>query len=434
MITMLAHIEIFADNAWHLAATLRASSEEAVAKGIGGGCWFEYDQAYVIDRMQQGKLTGRSAVSVRHPVSLELSHGDHWPAFLLDLLPGGHARRFWLNRLEPSQADGPGADWALLLQGGGNPPGNLRIREAADQITHRTHPGFALEDILERREHFVDYAEQAGASVAGSSGAQGDAPKFLLVRDHHDRWHADGAIADAKIADHWLIKLPRGPRNSDRQILRNEAAYMATARKVGLTLHEALPIWRENTLFIPRFDRRATPRGVERSGLESLLSAAGVAEFGAKRNHEHFCADLARYSSKPREDLLEYLRRDALNFALGNTDNHGRNQALLKMPDGSVRLSPLYDFAPMFLDEQGIARATRWDRSLEEPGSCPDWGAICDYLAHSHAIEGLRHALSEWADRFDQLPRLMADCGVDEEIIALRRSRIDATSRALPQC
>ncbi len=428
---MLAHIEIFVDNAWRLAATLRASSEKEATKGIGGRCWFEYEQGYVVEYMQQGDLAGLSAVSVRHPVSLELTHGDHWPAFVLDLLPGGHARRFWLNRLPEVQMDGPGADWALLLRGGGNPPGNLRIGEAAQGFSHRDHPGFALEDILARKEHFIEYAEQAGAAVAGSSGAQGDAPKFLLVRDRNDRWHADGAITDDRIAEHWLVKLPRGSRDSDRRILRNEAAYMAVAGEVGLRVHEASPVWRENALFIPRFDRRVTPQGVERYGLESLLSAAGVAEFGAKRNHDVFCEALARYSTQPASDLLEYLLRDALNFALGNTDNHGRNQALLKRPDGSVRLSPLYDFAPMFLDEQGIARATRWARALEEPGSPPDWAAVCDQLADSHSVEGLRQGLSIWADRFEQLPRVMADCGVDQEIITLRHPRIDAIAQSL---
>lgn len=428
---MLAHIEIFVDNAWHLAATLRAASEGEIAKGIGGRCWLEYEQAYVIDRMRRESLEGLSAVSVRYPVSLALNQGDRWPAFMLDLLPSGHARRFWLSRLEEARPDGPGADWALLLAGGGNPPGNLRIREAVPGFSHRDHPGFPLADILARKEHFIDYAEQAGASVAGSSGAQGDAPKFLLVRDHNDRWHADGAIADGEIADHWLVKLPRGSRESDRCILRNEAAYMAVAREVGLAVYEPLPQWRENALFIPRFDRRITAGGVERLGLESLLSASGISEFGPRCDHETFCAALARHSTRSDDDLLEYLRRDALNFALGNTDNHGRNQALLKRSDGSVRLSPLYDFAPMFLDEQGIPRATRWSRAIEEPGSSPDWGAVCDWLEGLHPQTSLRASLRDWRDRFARLPRIMADCGVDEATIAQRRPRIDAVSQAL---
>ena len=72
------------------------------------------------------------------------------------------------------------------------------------------HPGFALSEVLDRHERFIEYAEQSGASVAGSSGAQGDAPKLLLTRDRDDRWHADGVLPDGRVADHWIIKFPRG--------------------------------------------------------------------------------------------------------------------------------------------------------------------------------------------------------------------------------
>ena len=65
-------------------------------------------------------------------------------------------------------------------------------------------------------------------------------------------------------------------------------------------------------------------------------------------------------------EMLEYIRRDLLNLALGNRDNHGRNMAVLKDVDGTMRLAPLYDFGPAFLDARSIVRVFHWDG--EDPG------------------------------------------------------------------
>lgn len=86
------------------------------------------------------------------------------------------------------------------------------------------------------------------------------------------------------------------------------------------------------------------------------------------------CEAISRFFSDPAADIRELVFRDVLNVAMGNTDNHGRNSAVLKTPDGAVRLSPLYDFAPMFLDDQGIPRICRWTGA--QSGGMPDWGAL----------------------------------------------------------
>lgn len=54
------------------------------------------------------------------------------------------------------------------------------------------------------------------------------------------------------------------------------------------------------------------------------------------------------------------MRRDVLNMAMKNTDNHARNTSVQRLPDGTVRLTPVYDFAPMYLDREVIARSCRW--------------------------------------------------------------------------
>jgi serine/threonine-protein kinase HipA len=60
--------------------------------------------------------------------------------------------------------------------------------------------------------------------------------------------------------------------------------------------------------------------------------------------------------TKPQLFLRLVLRERILNIAMGNVDNHCRNTAIIKYATGEVMLSPLYDFAPMFLSPSGISR------------------------------------------------------------------------------
>jgi hypothetical protein len=75
----------------------------------------------------------------------------------------------------------------------------------------------------------------------------------------------------------------------------------------------------------------------------------------------------------PEKELREFVLRDLLDVALGNTDNHARNTSVLKWPDGRIELSPLYDFAPMILDRRMVARVSRWedDRDFRIGGESP---------------------------------------------------------------
>lgn len=44
---------------------------------------------------------------------------------------------------------------------------------------------------------------------------------------------------------------------------------------------------------------------------------------------------------------------------------------------GQIRLTPLYDFAPMYLHPDGIARRIRWEAN---DGGQPDWQRVVDRL------------------------------------------------------
>jgi hypothetical protein len=97
-----------------------------------------------------------------------------------------------------------------------NPPGNIRVKSDIQLFcTYHDHQGFTYEEIINRGIHFLEYAQNSGAIVSGTSGAQGESPKFLLVEDFKGQWHGDGALPDNLIKNSWLVKYPRGKQESD---------------------------------------------------------------------------------------------------------------------------------------------------------------------------------------------------------------------------
>ncbi len=411
-----------------------------VSAGYRGGSHFSYELDYFSEEITTAAAGG---VSCCYPVDFDTHRLSTWPAFLLDILPSGAGRQHWLSHLQIS--DGPSADWQLLLSGAGFPPGNLRIAEAVRdlgqevtpnpegrQIATRDHPGFTLEQILERREHFIEYAATLGAHVAGCSDVQGVAPKFLLVQDYKGHWHAEGALPDSEVASCWIVKFPRGRTEADRTVLANEAPYMAIARALGLNANPDVH-WNNDCLFIRRFDRIVNPdKTVQRLGMESLYSLAGVVDFGTAVPQDLFSRALAHYATDPISTLEEYVKRDCLNVMLGNKDNHGRNTAVLRHEDGRVALTPLFDFAPMYLDPEGIARVSRWPKDQESAGQ-PDWAAVVSHLSglDDGARRELRRSLAAWGRQVQSLADIMEKSGVSSGIIENRMYSIEENAAQL---
>lgn len=317
---------------------------------------------------------------------------------------------------------------------------NQRGRGSAGQSADRrgrSHPpppehfkiGFPRGDIIEQKKHFLDYAEERGAHVAGASSVQGEAPKYLLAEDHAGMFHAEGALPDERVKKFWLVKFPRGRRTDERnqQVVRNEAPYLEVARNFGIRTGDPL-VYEDNVLFVPRFDRKVSGVRIERLGMHSLYAVANIAQYGAAVRHDIYCRALAKVVVDPVEEIQEYLRRDILNLALRNTDNHGRNTAILRT-NGQINLSPLFDFAPMFLDPEGIGRISRWED--EQPGSQPEWAAICEKLKNFIDPVETRNWLAGLGEDVKRLPETMQDCQVDDIIIERLTGWIDEVAAGL---
>jgi len=438
-------VQIFLDRQWRDAAEIDFAAPE---RGHLSATRLDYVAPYVVEQLNNEQIAG-AVVGSRYPVDFSSHSEPHWPAFLLDLLPGGEGRRRWAERLKiPNDLR---AEFKLLEHAAANPAGNLRIKEAAQVRTSPSqsydlpdsagqlvrqdqHPGFSCNDIVSKQEHFIEYAYNLGAAVAGATDVQGEAPKFLMAEDVLGRWHAEGAIADVQVKKRWIVKFPRGKSNADRKIIHNEAKYLEVARRFGVDVGEPLRL-EKDALFIPRFDRCQRNGKTERIAMESLYSVAGIAGFGLPCSHELLCEALMELIL-PEERLqaaLEYIKRDLLNVVMGNTDNHGRNTAILRDRNGRVQLSPLFDFAPMYLDPEGIARVTRWQGSREQGGR-PNWLEVVSFFEPWLDVKALRPFVAELERNVMDVRKTMLLENVDSDIISNRQYAIENQLVLLRQC
>jgi serine/threonine-protein kinase HipA len=412
--TLQCTFEINLNGCWRPAATMELMG--GVETGVGAATRIAYLVEHTLDFLGRKDA---AALSATLPVSLALLRFPTWPAFAVDLLPQGYGRHELARRLDIS-AGARSSDWPLLLAGAGNPIGNLRVAEAAaytqsQSQTSASSRGFTQEEIVSRAETFMEHLAGEGYFVAGSSGVQGEWPKILLAQDSAGLWHLDHLLPDEKAVRHWIVKFARGDGAVFRSILEMEAGYYHVAADLGLRTAEPA-ILDNGVLFIPRFDRETTGGKVSRIGQESLYSLSGKAGFDAALSHNQACAAIAAHCTEPVADITEYVLRDVANIALGNKDNHGRNSAFQRLANGRVALSPLFDFAPMFLHPEGIARRIRWEK---DDGGSPVWGSVAEQAASAGSIDAtrLRRSLADFAEPLARLPEYLERRGVPPQII-----------------
>lgn len=423
-------IEIHADGQWRPAATLQVSG--------GARCRFEYLPDYVFsdaplpvalglplgiapDRLVDGP-TGREPD--RRP-----------PAFLYDLVPQGKGRRYLLDRL--NLADGDDVVLPLVLAGAFNPIGNLRFTSAlaffgeqarlnADAATDR---GFDFKEILAHSQAFLDHLSLHAMLASGTTGVQGVAPKFLLTSDIEGRWFADMALPDDRAHAHWLLKLPRGKSETDRAVLRNEAGFLLLAERCGIRTF-APPQLHNEILFVRRFDRRVIDGKVHRLHQESLASICNLRGFGVPASQQTLLEGLRRAVADPLGETIEFMKRDVLNLAMRNTDNHARNTAVQRLVDGCVQLTPVFDFAPMYLDDEVVVRSCHWRDA--QGRTQRTWAEVVSSLNVPDPERAqITAALAQFAPVVAALPETARDCGIEPAVIAACRATIDAQAEQL---
>lgn len=422
-------IETFFEGEWHHAAALHIKDP-----GVGylGEATVAYEPDYFVDHAandysRDARTDDFRALSLNYPVDLQSRRTPHWPPFLLDMMPQGHARRKLAAALGLAE-QARSSDLALLLRSAGNTIGNLRISQAARSEKERLdgviRVGVSEEEILAKTDTFNEVVDRFAMLASGSSGLQGEWPKVAMTRANDGLYYPDPLVQDGDAERHVIVKLLRSNKEADLAILAGEAIYSQIAKQIGLNVAET-STYENGVLIIPRFDRAfAEDGGLIRNGQESFVSAIGVAEFGHIGTHEVYIDMLKRFSSKPYEDIAEYVKRDVTNLALGNSDNHGRNSAIAKHADGSVRLTPLFDFAPMKLAPENIMRSTNWEcMRASHRQSNPDWKIVCaTVFPKSEDAARLWDELVEFSERLRLAPRIAENLGAAPEVFRAIRA------------
>jgi serine/threonine-protein kinase HipA len=413
--------QIHLDGCWHDAASLSLMGPPE--RGWRTAAYTGYTVPHAVEHMGRRDA---AALSASYPVGLSPLQTTAWPAFAMDLLPQGYGRAELLRQLSLPEIAEETADWPLLCAGAGNPIGNMRVKEAHAWLAERTQNdrrGFPMEEVARRAEDFSEYLAQNGLFVAGSSGVQGEWPKILLTEGRDGLFYLDHALPDEEAERHYLVKFGRGPNPALADILRLEAPYMRLARYLGLRVHADLQ-WHERALFIPRFDRSVEGGRVVRHAQESIASLCSVSGFGIVPSHNETCRLLAAVATEPAAEIIEYLRRDVVNIALGNKDNHARNTALQRRHDGHIALTPLFDFSPALLHPDGIARRMRWEH--DDHGS-PTWASAVDQACAAAGIakDPVVTALRAMAGPMRDLRAYALDVGIDCALVDRLTPTID---------
>lgn len=348
-----------------------------------------------------------------------------WPASVVDLLPQGYGRAEALTCLGRDVNAGPAADWDLLCTTAANPVGNVRVKQAHQWMVDsiRNCRGYTIDEVTEPGGGFLHRLRSEGVFHVTSCALQGDWPKLMLTRSVDGLFYLDHALSDESAVQHFIVKFDNGATGRQAEILRLEAAYMDLARHLGLRVHGRLE-HHGGALFIPRFDREVRGRSVIRLGQESIASLCSRSEFGARVSNNEVCGHLGRVCTDPHNEVIEFLKRDIANVVLGNKDNHARNTAIVRR-EGFIGLTPLFDFAPMWLHSEGISRQGRW---READGGSPTWSSA---IAQASEASGVSHILVQAEVRkmvkpLIALPDKARQLGISEEYLAPLSAVLDS--------
>lgn len=418
-------LQLYIDGLWQDAALLDVKEPR---KGRESAALLAYDFDYASQYLDRNDL---ASCSLNNAVMLIGSHfSQPWFGFIDDIMPAGASRRYWIAQLGLQSKSPAEQDYALLKAGTIAPIGNLRVKESLPQLPEESQlktRRFPAEWAIERDTDFLEYAQQMGAASGGATGAGGEAPKLLLRRTENsevwiDTWQDDLHIQDT----HYLVKYPRGSRSEiDCDILRAEYHFYHEIHSLGINTISTRKMLlcegeRYPSLWLPRFDVDFVAGKKVLFGLESVYSIMEKPP-GSYLNHFDVIRtliDKLQLTGGERKRLvIEWVQRDMLNIAFGNSDNHGRNSAIIKKPDG-MWLAPVYDFAPMKADPEGVVRTTQWGSPYEEGGHF-QWHLIAAQLDELIPQHELLQAMKMLAESLRGLKTRLAARGVPASILEM---------------
>ncbi len=184
--------------------------------------------------------------------------------------------------------------------------------------------------------------------IEDAAALPGVLTKFLAVQDGR-RY----VVRRHGAAGSFILKLP-STRHPD--LVANEVAGYQLCAALGLDCAEARVISRadadlpeqlpfDELLAVKRFDRGQDGQRIHVEEFAQVLQVEPKRKYGqgVMTDHPNMLRVLDRLSSRPAQDVQEFVKRFVALILMGNVDAHLKNWALM-YPDGiTTRLAPLYD-------------------------------------------------------------------------------------------
>lgn len=147
---------------------------------------------------------------------------------------------------------------------------------------------------------------------------------------------------------------------------------------------------------------------------------------------------LRQHTAKPQADCQQLYRRMLANVMLGNSDDHGRNHAMIfDINSGQWALSPAYDMLPMVSATSATDQALSIGRSgressLENALSCAE-SFCCSKPAALEILNSLYQSLANWRQHFQNAAVSAKDIVLLDRVITPRLNEAADILEARPQ-
>jgi serine/threonine-protein kinase HipA len=275
--------------------------------------------------------TASTMLSTSMPMNVDVRPtGDVVAAFFANVLPEGDA--LTTMRTMYRAVD----DFALLVAIGRDSAGALIIADDPS-VTDESPRWVTDDDVAELI--FQLPQRPLGASLTVRHSLAGAQRKLLIGRNADDRWFEASA---AHPSTHILKPAPF----DHHEVADNEAFCMAVARAAGLPTcaTETMQIGSARVLIAERYDRAGGERIHQEDGCQ-MLAVPPERKYEERRSGaKRLGPSLAAVASwLPDEERVRLLEAQVLTVLVGNADGHGKNTSILHLPDGRIRLAPLYD-------------------------------------------------------------------------------------------
>ncbi|MDO4289776.1 MAG: HipA domain-containing protein [Eggerthellaceae bacterium] len=309
--------------------------------------------AYESDYVHRARAAQELGLSNRLPLDAKPYPEQDFGPFFQGLLPEGEVRGALAQSYQIPRND----YLALIERLGCESIGALTFAaEDADEreFTPRYEP-LVAKTVSALKEHPVRAATEIARSTRLSlAGAQSKVAWTLS----EGRKAANSDVSD------WLVPYGTAPsthivkisHKGEEDLAANELACSVLAASCGIeTAEVSLAPAIDGAIAVKRYDRvwinRNGKRQVARLHQEDFCQALGLYPHykyqpeGVEASYPIFAANLIQDTCvNPAADRVEFAKRLAFNFAVGNSDAHFKNSSLLYNPAWTARrLAPLYD-------------------------------------------------------------------------------------------